>query len=345
MTQQDLGQAINELKYNLRRYRRVITLVAGVAFGLYALETMFYKVEADEQGVVLRFGKRVGLTDSGLHFKLPWPIETVLQVPVTRVQSLEFGFKTLEAGRDTRYMPRGESADDVARMLTGDLNLAHVEWIVQYKISDAGKYLFTLGGHRNQRVAVEDTIIDVSEAVMRRLVGDVSVDEVLTTGRDRIANDAEHEIQGYLDTIDCGITIVTVRLQTVSPPDPVKDSFDAVNRAKQAKDRVLNDARGESNSKLPEARGTRDQKISEAEGYRERVVREATGKANAFLTQLAEYRKAPEVTRRRLYLETIEQVLSEVGDLTIIDQSVGGVLPLLDLNGRSASTLTNGGQR
>ncbi|MEE9294694.1 MAG: FtsH protease activity modulator HflK [Phycisphaerae bacterium] len=332
MAKQEFDQAIDELKFYFRRYRRLIVVIAIGVVVLVGLDTTFYKVEADEQGVVLRFGRLARLTEPGLHTKLPWPIETVQQVPVAKVQKLEFGFVTAQPGRRTMYERPTATSKDVARMLTGDLNLAHVEWIVRYKINDAAKYLFAIGGARSQRVAVEDTIRDASETVMRRLVGDVSVDTVLTTGRDQIATDGKRELQEFLNNFDCGVTVVAVKLQTVSPPDLVKDAFDAVNRARQNKERVVNNSLGERNRRIPEARGKRDRAIAEAEGYMDRVVKAGTGRANAFLSKLEEYKKAPEVTRLRLYLEAMEDVLSKVDDIIIIDQSVRGVLPLLDLD-------------
>ena len=343
---QEFDQAMFELKYALRRYRRLITVIIVVVVGLWFFEQTFYSVKADEEGVLLRFGAHVASTDPGLHMKFPWPVDRAIRVPIRRVKTLEFGFATLEAGRQTRYRSPSMADADMARMLTGDLNLAHVEWIVQYRISDAAKFLFKIGGARSQTEAVEDTIRDVAETAVRKLVGDVSVDEVLTIGRDRVATDAKLEIQKYLDGFDCGIQIVTVKLQTVSPPEPVKDAFDAVNRARQNKERVVNEARGERNRLIPEARGLRDRAIAEAEGYHQRVVKTARGRANAFLSKLAEYKKAPEVTRARLYLETMEEVLAEVRNVVIIDDSVGGVLPLLNLDETGSLPLAGkGGSR
>ncbi|GAG23673.1 unnamed protein product, partial [marine sediment metagenome] len=215
---------------------------------------------------------------------------------------------------------------------TGDLNLAHVEWIIQYRIKDAYNYLFKIGGHASAPASVRDTIRDVSEAVMRRIVGDASVDEVITTGRDRIASEAKVQTQQMLDKFETGVEVVTVELQASTPPEEVKDAFDAVNRAKQNKERAVNEALGERNRQIPAARGQRDRMISEAEGYKQRVVLEATGKTNAFLAQLIEFEKAPEITTTRLYLEAMEQVLMQVPNKTVIDKSVQGVLPLLNLD-------------
>jgi membrane protease subunit HflK len=216
-------------------------------------------------------------------------------------------------------------------MLTGDLNLAHVEWIVQYRIKDSKDYLFQIGGHPDSKLAVEDTIRDVSESVMRKSVGDASVDEVITIGRDQIASDAKVEIQKMLNEYKAGIEIVTVKLQAATPPEEVKDAFDEVNRARQNKERVVNEAMGERNRMVPAARGQRDRIISEAEGYRERVVRETQGRANAFVAQLAEFEKAPEVTEARLYLTAMEEVLGQAESTTVIDESIRGLLPLLNL--------------
>ena len=314
-----------------RRYHRHIGIGAVVILAIVVISSILYKVDTDSEGVLLRFGKYVKTTEPGLHAKLFWPIEEVYVVPVQRIQSLEFGFATTAAGRVTQYARRTEEHADVARMLTGDLNLAHVEWAVHYRIKDAYNYLFKIGGDPDSAVAVNDTIRSVSEAVMRKLVGDASVDEVITIGRDQIASDAKVQIQEMLDKFNTGVEVVTVKLKKATPPDAVKDAFDAVNRAKQNKERVINEARGERNRQVPAARGNRDRAVSEAEGYHERVVKTMTGRVNAFLAQLAQYEKAPEVTRTRLYLETMEEILSAVDSKIVIDESVRGLLPLLDL--------------
>lgn len=326
--------------------------------------SLFYRVDASDQGVVLRFGGHVRTTEPGLHMKWPWPIETVYEVAVRRVQVLEFGFQTQQPGRVTAYAPESEERMDVAEMLTGDLNLANVEWIVQYRVSDPADYLFNIGSAErispaalpagvdyDPNPAVPDTIRDVSESVLRRLVGDVSVDSVLTLERDAIAVDAKREIQDKLDEFEAGVEVVTVKLQSTSPPEQVKDAFQEVNRARQNKERLVNEAEGERNSKIPAARGKRDQMISEAEGYAERVKLETKGRVAAFEAQLLEYEKAPEVTRTRLYLEAMEEVLMQVDDKIILDESIQGVLPMLNLDalknasGSTATGNTRGGGR
>ena len=313
---------------------------------LILVKSMFYTVQASDEAVVLRFGKHIDSVTPGLHWKLPWPIDTVYHVPVQRIQSLEFGFSTRASGRVTQYEPTSKESLAVAEMLTGDLNLGHVEWIVQYRIKDSMKYLFKVGNSRSvlprayshgttveANPAIPDVIRDVSESVMRKLVGDSSIDYVLTIGRDQIAEDAELLIQEQLDSFETGVDIITVELQSTSPPtDQVQDAFQEVNRARQKKERVVNEAQGELNSKIPAARGARDKSIAEAEGYQSRIVLETTGEVSAFLAQLAEYEKAPDVTRKRLYLEAMEEVLGSVGSKTIIDDSVKGLVPLLDLN-------------
>ena len=319
------------LHYPKLRWGR-ITLALVLLLAVWTGVSVFYTVEADSEGVVLRFGEYYKTTLPGLHAKLPWPIDTVMVVPVQQIQTLEFGFGTIAAGQVTRYAAQTQEHETMARMLTGDLNLAHVEWIVQYRIKDAQHYLFRIGGHSSNKVAVENTIRNAAEAVLRKLVGDRSVDEVITRGREEIASEAKREIQEMVDNFEAGVEVVTVKLQSATPPEAVKDAFDAVNRARQNKERVINEARGERNRVIPAARGQRDRMISEAEGYRERVVPEMTGRANAFLAQLAEYQKAPEVTRTRLYLEAMEETLAQVDSITVIDESVRGLLPMLNLD-------------
>lgn len=327
---------IDEVKFMVwdyyRRYRRPVRFVIGALLAVWVLGSVFYQVDAESEGVVLRLGAYERTTQPGLHGKFPWPIETVSIVPIRLVQTLEFGFETILPGRITQYARPTPELEAVARMLTGDLNLAHVEWIVQYRIKDAKDYLFQIGGGPSSKMAVEDAIQDVSESVMRKYVGDASVDEVITIGRDQIASDAKIEIQKMLDGYKAGIEIVTVKLQAATPPEEVKDAFDEVNRARQNKERVVNEARGERNRMIPAARGRRDQMISEAEGYKERVIRETQGQAHAFLAQLAEFEKAPEVTQIRLYLAAMEEILGHAERKVVIDESIRGVLPLLNLD-------------
>ena len=332
----------------------ILAILGLLALAIY---TSVFRVDASEQGIVLRFGKHVRTVEPGLQMKLPWPIENVYTVPVRKVQSIEFGFQTVSAGRKTEYAKRNKHLDEVAEMLTGDLNIAHVEWVVQYKIDDAMRSLFSIGDENSLsgrlissirrddiNPAIPDTIRDVSESVMRKLVGDRSVDSVLTLGREEISSEAKIEIQEMLDVFDAGVEIITVKLQTTSPPESVKEAFQEVNRARQNKERVVNQAEGERNRQIPAARGKAQQMISVAEGYQARTVMETLGQVKAFNAKLDEYEKAPEVTKQRLYLEAMEEVLGQVGNKTIIDESVNQMLPILNLNGAEAKNPLRGGR-
>jgi membrane protease subunit HflK len=317
----------------IRKAVRVVLVGLAVAVVLLVGWSTFYRVEASDEGVVLRFGRMAATVPPGLHLKMPWPIDTVYQVPVQRIQSLEFGFETSQAGRKTLYAPKTSDDMAVAEMLTGDLNLP-MEFL--FKIgSTEGIDTRSLpsGSLSDVNAAVPDTISDISESVMRKLVGDSSIDYVLTIGREQLAKEAEELIQEELDGFEAGVEIITVKLQTTSPPtELVQDAFQEVNRARQKKEQVVNEAQGERNSKIPAARGAKDKAIAEAEGYQNRVILETTGQVSAFLAQLAEYEKAPDVTRKRLYLEAMEVVLAQAGGKTIIDESIRGVLPLLNLD-------------
>lgn len=337
---QEFDDFIIVLRHVWRRYHNRIVAGAVILLLLWGSNSMLFEVEADSNGVVLRLGKFSQKVSPGLHVKMPWPIDVVYIVPVEKVQSLEFGYRTAVAGRRTQFAPTTDQHKTMARMLTADLNLAHVEWVVQYRIKSPEDYLFKIGGERRASpdLNARDLIRDVSEAVMRRIIGDVSVDSVITIGREKIADDAKIAMQEMLDGFEAGISVVAVKLQSATPPDPVKDAFDAVNRAKQSKERVVNESKGERNRVIPAARGQKDRVIAEAEGYALRVMKEAEGQANAFLAKLFEYKKAPNVTRTRLYLEAMEEILMNVEDKIIIDESIKGVLPMLQLEGGSNST-------
>jgi modulator of FtsH protease HflK len=300
--------------------RRVAAIVAA-AFALLTLYNGVYQIQPDEEGVVLRFGKLTRVTDPGLHFLFPYA-ENVVKVPVQQQLKEEFGFRTAEPGVRTQYIREGFL--DESRMLTGDLNVAVVEWIVQFKIKDAKAYLFNV---RN----VQTTFRDMSEAAMRQVVGDHSVDEVITTGRAAIAAQAKDILQGLCDRYGIGIDVQQLVLQDVNPPDAVKPAFNEVNQAIQEKERLINEALAEYNQAIPRARGEALQKVQEAEGYAAARVNRAQGEASRFESIYDEYRKAPRVTRNRMYLETLNEVLPRVGMKIIVDQKGTSVLPLLNL--------------
>ena len=307
-------------------YLVIIAIVVIVA--LVFLYSGFYTVQANSKAVVLRFGGLLKVTDPGLHFKIPFGVDKVYKFETEKIKTLEFGIETIRAGKDTIYAKKRE---EDSLMLTGDLNCAVVEWTVQYQISDAEVYFIHVEN-------VEETIRDVSESVTRRLVGDRSVDEVITTGRGELAYAAKEELQSILDKYECGVKIVNLNLQDATPPEKVKDAFDSVNRARQDADRIINEAKGERNKLIPAARGKRERLIKEAEGYYQKKIKEATGETAALISQYDEYVKAKDDTKRRLYLETMEEVLNKTPKKIIIDEDLKGLLPLLDLNRTGGET-------
>ena len=299
-------------------------VVLGVVL-IVVLATSFYMVDTDEKGVVLRFGKFVRITEPGLHAKLPFRIEVVKTPKVERVFKEEFGFHTLKAGIETIYS--GADLTMESLMLCGDLNVAEVAWIVQYKIREPEKFLFRI---RNPRRIIRDT----SESVMRAVVGDSSVDEVLTIRRVEVNAEAQEKMQGILKAYDTGIEIVTVKLQDVNPPEKVRPAFNEVNAAQQDKERYVNKALEEYNKVVPKARGEAELIIRQAEAYAINRVNVAKGDVRRFISMWEEYKNAKEVTRKRLYLETLAEVLPKVEKIYIIDEEVKGLLPLLELGGR-----------
>ncbi len=289
---------------------------------LIVLFSSFYQISPEEMGVILRFGKFVRTTDPGLHLKLPG-IEQLMKVPVQRQLKMEFGFRTETPGIRTEYRETPETQKE-ARMLTGDLNVADVEWIVQYKIKDAYNFLFKLRD-------AESTFHYMNEAVVRKIVGDNSVDEVITVGRARMAMEAKEELQNLCDLYEIGIEVNQLIFQDVNPPDPVKPSFNEVNEALQEKERKINEAWAEYNNEIPKARGVAEQMIRAAEGYATERVNNAQGDANRFKAIYREYARAPLVTRKRLYLEAINEILPKMNKKIIFDEQQKNILPLLNL--------------
>ncbi len=283
----------------------------------------WFTVDPEEVGVVLRFGKYVRTVNPGLNFKWPFGVETVYKVPVQRQLKQEFGFRTLRPGVRTQYSKNRYT--DESLMLTGDLNAAQVEWIVQYRIADPYKYLFRI---RN----AESTFRDINEAVMREIIGDRTVNEVLTVGRQEIATSAEVAIQKLATQYETGIKVDQVVLQDVNPPDEVKPAFNEVNEAQQEKEKLINQARSEYNKVIPKARGEAQRIIEEAHGYALERVNTAQGDVARFNALFNQYRRAKEVTKQRMYLETMNDVLQKVGRKLITDKKATGILPLFDLS-------------
>ncbi|OIO36619.1 MAG: HflK protein [Candidatus Omnitrophica bacterium CG1_02_44_16] len=292
-------------------------------FILAGLKGIIYSIGPDEVGVIQRFGKYIALSSPGLHAKIPLGVDKATPIKVEKVFKKEFGFKTIEPGERTRYSS-GDYRDE-SLMLTGDLNILDVRWIVQFKIKDPVKLLFAT---RNP----DENIHDISEVVMRRFVGDYSVDEVLTTKREEIDDLAQQEIQRILDIYNVGVQIITVKLLDVNPPEKVKPAFNEVNEAKQEKEKMINQAWEAYNKVIPKAKGTAEKTIREAEGYATDKINRAKGESERFLATLEEYKKAPDITRQRLYLETLTQVLPNAKEKYIIDSQQKSILPLLDIN-------------
>ena len=298
---------------------KVIAIVLVAVFGLFG---SFFQIGAEEVGVIVRFGEYVRTAESGLNFKVPF-METVYKVPVERQQKEEFGFRTTSADVRSSYS-KDRRAKDESLMLTGDLNLAEVEWVVQYRIEDPYNYLFKV---RNP----ERTLRDISESAMRQIVGDRTVNEVLTIGRTEIAGKLKVLVQELCQEYSLGLRIDQVVLQDVTPPDPVKKAFNAVNEAQQEKETMTNQAKSEYNKVIPKARGQAQETIQKAEGYATERVNNAEGEVARFNALYREYIKAPEVTKRRIYLETMSEVIPKLGKRIITDESGNNVLPLLQM--------------
>jgi membrane protease subunit HflK len=304
-----------------KKYIVPIAVVLGII--ILGFSSVF-TVRANQEAAILRFGKYATTVGPGLHFKMPFGIDKVYAAEVKRIYNEEFGYRTVRSGRESMIDYNFRGATEVSLMLTGDRNCAVVHWVVRYKIKNLKEFLFNVRD-------VKSTIRDISEAVMRRIVGDMSIDEVLTIGRGEIENIAETEIEAVLDTYGCGIDIQVVNLKGVNPPAQVKDAFDSVNKAVQMRDQITNEAEGKKNKIIPAAMGKKQQAIREAEGYKIKRINEATGDTKAFLAVLNEYEKAKDITKRRLYLEMMEKVLPKCEEIYIIDKEQKGILPILNL--------------
>jgi modulator of FtsH protease HflK len=302
------------------------SLIAVAVLVVWGALTSFYTVQPEGQAVVKRFGRVIAIKPPGLHFKIPFGIDTQTFVPTARVLKQEFGFRTTgDLGSLRTAYRKSPAHQEESLMLTGDLKVVDVEWVVQYRVEDPDKYL-----HRVRDI--DKTIRDVSESVMRRIVGNSLGSNVLTVKRVQIASMAKEELQEILDSFESGITIGTVELQDVTPPDPVKPAFNEVNQAEQEKERMINEAEKRQNQLVPRARGEARQVVEEAEGYRAERVNRASGEAARFTAIEEEYRNAPDVTRRRLYLEMIDKVLPQLGRVVVVEPGQMNPIPLLNLD-------------
>ena len=305
---------------------RSTLIIALLVLAGVAAWSAYYTVPSDSVAVVQRFGKYLKEVPPGLHFKLPLGIDRATIVPVKRQLKQEFGFTTPGA-TDPYQSPRGGERETrlETEMVTGDLNAALVEWVVQYRISDPVKFLFEVR-------EPSETLRYVSESVMREVVGDRTVDEVITIGRQEIETEALAKMQVLASKYVMGISIDQVQLKNINPPQPVQESFNEVNQAQQEKEKLINEARRDYNKVIPLAEGEKDQRIREADGYRLKRINEAEGDAARFSALLAEYSKAPEVTSRRIYIETLQDVLPSIRSKIIIDEQTRSVLPFLNLD-------------
>lgn len=302
----------------------------GVLILVWAALSSVYTVQPEQRGVVKRLGAVLYQTDPGLHFKLPFGIDGVELVPTERVLKEEFGFRTRQqVGTTTRYETAG--LDEESLTLSGDLNIIRVEWVVQYRIADAIRFLYRVR-------APEHTLRDVAEAVMRQIVGNRLGSEVLTVGRVEIAAQARTEMQAIMDGYESGITIITVELQDVLPTARVQPAFNEVNIARQERERMINEAEKRKNQVIPKVRGQANQLVAESEGYAAERVNRARGEGARFSSILSEYRQYPEVTRRRLFLETIGTVLPRAGQTLVVQKGQADPLPLLDVGAAGAKS-------
>ena len=315
---QQWSQFFDKLTNHLGKYGGLLFL-ALVLF-LIGVTSSFYTIDVSEEGVVTRFGRYHRTSPPGLHYKFPFGVDRVYKVASKRRLQEEFGFRSAGVMNGRTTYAESSYANE-SLMLTGDLNVGDVSWILQYEISDPWKYLF----HARD---VKRNIRDVSLSIMRRVVGDRLVGDVLTVGRVEIADEAKRLTQEVLNRYDMGILVITINLQDVNPPESVKPAFNDVNAAKQQQEEAINVAEREYNRFVPEARGSADQLLSEAEAYSINVVNRAKGDAARFRSISDEYRKAPEITRNRVYIEAMEDVLSTIGHLTIVDENLQGVLPI-----------------
>lgn len=334
---QDLYRMIADLRQKFKHFGYPVITVILLVLILLAIWSSWFTVQPEETGIVQRFGKIVRTATPGLNFKWPYGIETVRLVPTARVLKEEFGFRTLssEPGKRAEYTASKKYKNE-SLMLTGDLNVIDVQWIIQYRIDDPINYLFKVRDTRK-------TIRDISEAIMRRVVGNRIGSDVLTVGRVELSMEAKREIQKILDDYQTGVNLVTVELQDVTPPEPVKPAFNEVNEARQDKEKTINQAQEQANREIPKARGVAVQSVTEAEGYALERTNRATGEAARFVAILTEYKMAPKVTRRRLYLEAMGSFLPEMKELYIVDNSQKALVPWLSLG--SGLKPTSGGQQ
>lgn len=310
----NFNESIKDLSKHLKTI--IISLVL-----IITIFSSFFQVDTEEVGIITRFGKYIKTVEPGLNIKIPF-IEKVFKVAVEKQQKLEFGFRTTKADINSEYTRRGFTGESL--MLTGDLNLADVEWVVQYRIDNPYNYLFKVR-------RPEKTLRDIAESAMRQIVGDRTVNEVITIGRTEISGKLKILMQEICTEYTMGVKIDQVVLQDVNPPTQVKDAFNAVNEAEQEKETFINQAKSAYNKVIPRAKGEAQETIQKAEGYATQRVNQAKGEASRFNELYFEYIKAPEVTKKRIYLEKMNTILPNYGNIIITDDKGNNVLPLLQM--------------
>lgn len=298
----------------------LIAGVIGVILVVFLLFSSFYSIRPGEQGVVLRLGAYHDTTHPGLNFKVPL-VDQVHKVDMESVRKEQFGFRTRRVADRTQYQKEGYTRESL--MLTSDRNVIDMEWVVQYRVADPFLFMFRVRD-------ISPAVRDVSEMTLRRLVGNMDFDAVLD-GRAVLADAMSRELQETLDRYESGVQIITVQLQDVNPPEPVKPAFNEVNEADQDMQRLINEAEEIYNREVPRARGDARRMVEEAHGYKVERVNEAQGQTSRFTALMEEYEQSPEVTRQRLYLETMEKVLPQVEEVVVIDREQKSLLPLLNL--------------
>lgn len=325
----DLSQVLNEVRQRLPHFKQIkgLWLIVAAVLLFFVGSSAYYSVTPEEVGVVLRFGRYDRTVGPGPHLKLPLGIENAILVKTGVVYKEEFGFRGVSPGVRSHFAEKGFEEESV--MLTGDLAVIDVKWIVQYQIRNPLKWLFAVRKG-------EDAIRDLSESVMREIVGNRYSDAVLTLQRVEVADLAQKELQKLLDSYQTGVQVVTLKLQDVNPPGPVQPAFNEVNEARQQKERMINEAQESYNREVPKALGEAQRMVTEAEGYATEQVNRAQGEAKRFSDVLTSYRQAKEVTQRRLYLDAMGRSLQNAGKVYIVDENVKGFLPLLNLGGGHA---------
>jgi len=292
-----------------------------------------YIVHPNEEGIVRRWGKYRVSTYPGMHYHIPWPVERVNKIAVAKIEKMEVGYRTIRKGPPAVYEP----IEQEALMLTGDMNIVDLWFIVQYRIKDAKNYLFNIKDPKQM-------IKDAAEASMRQVIGDRGVDEALTIGKEEIQDSTAKKLQEILDLYESGIHIVTVKLQDVHPPGEVKEAFEGVASARERKEQLINEALGKYNQEIPRAKGEAEKTIKQAEAYAIERTKHAEGEVDRFLARLREYRKAKQITKDRLYLETMRDILPEIEKIAM-PKPEEGVLKFLNLRGQSLGGSSTGGER